>query len=482
MNYINGEWRDGAGPAFQSHNPADNSLVWEGQAADPSQVEAAFAAARSAFSAWGRAPLERRVEIVERYRSELENRRNDLAELISVETGKPRWEGLAEVGAMIGKIDISLKAQAERTGGHVSETAFGHARLAHKPLGVMFVLGPYNFPGHLPNGHIIPALLAGNTVVFKPSEITPGVGEAMVKAWQAAGLPAGVLNLVQGARETGGAALDDANLDGVLFTGSWPTGRFIHETFAGRTGIQLALEMGGNNPLIVWDAHDAEAVARIAIHSAYITAGQRCSCARRLILPDTAFGGEVLEAIVDLSKRLSIGPWNAEPEPFMGPLVSAAAAGNVLNAQADLLKRGGVALRAAERVPGLGEAFVSPGLIDVTGLTVPDEEIFGPMLQVTRVDSFEAAMASANATAYGLSAGLVSDDADLWDRFWVESRAGIVNWNRPTCGAASNMPFGGPGQSGNLRPSAYYAADYCAYPVATQAAPVPERMAIKGVD
>ena len=482
MNFINGEWRDGAGPAFQSHNPADNSLVWEGRAADPGQVEAAFAAARSAFSAWGRAPLERRIEIVERYRGELENRRNELAELISVETGKPRWEGLAEVGAMIGKIDISLKAHAERTGGHVSETAFGHARLAHKPLGVMFVLGPYNFPGHLPNGHIIPALIAGNTVVFKPSEITPGVGEAMVKAWQAAGLPAGVLNLVQGARETGGAALDDTNLDGVLFTGSWPTGRFIHEKFAGRTGIQLALEMGGNNPLVVWDAHDAEAAARIAIHSAYITAGQRCSCARRLILPDTAFGGEVLEAIADLSKRLSIGPWNAEPEPFMGPLVSAAAAGNVLNAQADLLRRGGVALRAAERVPGLGEAFVSPGLIDVTGLDVPDEEVFGPMLQVVRAGSFEAAMKAANGTAYGLSAGLVSDDADLWDRFWVESRAGIVNWNRPTCGAASNMPFGGPGQSGNLRPSAYYAADYCAYPVATQAAPVPERMAIKGVD
>ena len=482
MNFINGEWRDGAGPAFQSHNPADNSLVWEGRAADPGQVEAAFAAARSAFSAWGRAPLERRIEIVERYRGELENRRNELAELISVETGKPRWEGLAEVGAMIGKIDISLKAYAERTGGHVSETAFGHARLAHKPLGVMFVLGPYNFPGHLPNGHIIPALIAGNTVVFKPSEITPGVGEAMVKAWQAAGLPAGVLNLVQGARETGGAALDDTNLDGVLFTGSWPTGRFIHEKFAGRTGIQLALEMGGNNPLVVWDAHDAEAAARIAIHSAYITAGQRCSCARRLILPDTAFGGEVLEAIADLSKRLSIGPWNAEPEPFMGPLVSAAAAGNVLNAQADLLRRGGVALRAAERVPGLGEAFVSPGLIDVTGLDVPDEEVFGPMLQVVRAGSFEAAMKAANGTAYGLSAGLVSDDADLWDRFWVESRAGIVNWNRPTCGAASNMPFGGPGQSGNLRPSAYYAADYCAYPVATQAAPVPERMAIKGVD
>jgi succinylglutamic semialdehyde dehydrogenase len=346
----------------------------------------------------------------------------------------------------------------------------------------MFVLGPYNFPGHLPNGHIVPALLAGNTIVFKPSEMTPAVGEFMAKAWEAAGLPKGVLNLVQGARETGAAALDHGDLDGVLFTGSWGTGKFIHEKFAGRTGIQLALEMGGNNPLVVWDAEDAEAAARVAVHSAYITAGQRCSCARRLILPEGAAGDAVVEAIDRIAGQLSIGRWDADPEPFIGPLVSAQAARGVLAAQDDLLSRGAKAIRKAEPVAELGEAFLRPGLIDVTGVDVPDEEVFGPLIQIVRVASFDDAIAAANDTAYGLSAGLVSDDEALWERFWVEARAGIVNWNRPTCGAASNMPFGGPGQSGNLRPSAFYAADYCAYPVATQAQSKPERMPVKGVD
>ena len=482
MNFIKGVWRDGSGAELVSHNPADNSVVWSGTTAAPDEVDAAFAAARAAFPIWGRLPLAERIAVVERFKAELETRKDELAELISRETGKPRWEGQAEAGAMIGKIDISVKANAERTSGHESETAFGYARLAHKPLGVMFVLGPYNFPGHLPNGHIVPALIAGNTIVFKPSEITPGVGEAMARAWEAAGLPAGVLNLVQGARETGAAALDNDALNGVLFTGSWGTGKFIHEKFAGQTGIQLALEMGGNNPLVVWDAEDAEAAARIAVHSAYITAGQRCSCARRLILPDNAFGEAVTAEIIRLAGELTIDRWDADEAPFIGPLVSARAAQGVLDAQADLIGRGAKALLEVSRVAELGDAFLRPGLLDVTGVDVPDEEVFGPLIQITRVASFDDAIRAANDTAYGLSSGLVSDDEALWDRFWVESRAGIVNWNRPTCGAASNMPFGGPGQSGNLRPSAYYAADYCAYPVATQAARTPERMAIKGVD
>ena len=481
MNFINGHWRDGSAVGFTSTNPADDSLVWQGQAAAPAEVAEAFAAARAAFPAWGRAPLEERIEAVRRYKAELENRKDELADLIARETGKPLWETAGEVGAMIGKVDISIAAHAERSGGYEADTGFGFARMAHKPLGVMCVLGPYNFPGHLPNGHIVPALIAGNTIVFKPSEITPGVGEAMMRAWDAAGLPAGVINLVQGARETGAAALDSAELDGVLFTGSWGTGKFIHEKFAGRPGIQLALEMGGNNPLVIWDAADARAAASIAVHSAFITAGQRCSCARRLIVPRGAAGDAVIAAIIDLADRLTIGKWNDDVQPFIGPLVSARAAQGVLDAQDDLIARGAVVLRKVERV-ALGDAFLRPGLLDVSGIDVPDDEVFGPMLQVIRVASFEDAILVANDTAYGLSAGLVSDSRDLWERFWVESRAGIVNWNRPTCGAASNMPFGGPGQSGNLRPSAYYAADYCAFPVATQAAPEPEYMAIKGID
>ena len=479
--FIDGAWRAGAGAAFVSTDPAHGDTLWSGQAASADDVRDAFAAARSAFADWALAGFEARRQVVERYGEIVKARADEIGELIAKETGKPLWEARGEAGAMAAKVAVSVKAHEERTGRTRTETEFGEQVLDHKPLGVMFVLGPYNFPGHLPNGHIIPALLAGNTVVFKPSELTPAVGALMARCWREAGLPAGVLNLVQGARETGAAALDDPDLDGVLFTGSWPTGSFIHKKFAGRTGIQLALEMGGNNPLAVWEADDAEAAARIAVLSAYITAGQRCSCARRLIVPEGAKGDAIVEAIAAAIPKLPIGSYRNDPEPFMGPLISERAAEAVIAGQDDLLRWGGQAIVRAERHDA-GAAFVSPGLIATDGADMPDEEIFGPLLQVRRAKTFEAAVAEANNTAYGLSAGLITDDDDLWARFWAGSRAGIVNRNRPTTGAASTMPFGGPGQSGNLRPSAYYAADYCAYPVATQAAPKPERMAVKGLD
>jgi len=478
--YIDGRWQGGQGDAFASLDPASGDTVWHGKAASAADVRAAFAAARTAFPQWALTDFETRRAIVERFGAILVERKDQLAELISRETGKPLWEAQGEAGAMAGKIAISIKAREERAGRRVESSDFGEAVLDHKPLGVLFVLGPYNFPGHLPNGHIVPALLAGNTLVFKPSELTPATAALMVECWEEAGLPKGVLNLVQGARETGAAALDDGDLDGVLFTGSWSTGSFIHKKFAGRTGIQLALEMGGNNPLVVWDATDAGAAARIAILSAYISAGQRCSCARRLIVPEGAAGDAVVRAVADMAARLPIAAWNASPEPFMGPLVTPHAADAVIKAQGELTALGGKVLLEAKRLEA-GPAFVSPALIDVTGLETPDHEVFGPLLQVRRAASFEDALKEANNTAYGLAAGLVSDDAGLWKRFWAGSRAGIVNWNRPTTGAASSMPFGGPGQSGNLRPSAYYAADYCAYPVATQAASELASLPVKGI-
>ena len=479
--YVAGRWIEGGAAPFQSIDPASADPVWSGASADPACVREAFAAARGAFADWALTPFEDRRAILERYEAIVRDKADALAELIARETGKPLWETKTEAGAMAAKVGVSIKAYQARTGSTRTETAFGEATLGHKPLGVMFVLGPYNFPGHLPNGHIVPALLAGDTIVFKPSELTPAVGAFMVRCFVEAGVPDGVINLVQGGRETGAAALDDPDLDGVLFTGSWAAGSFIHKTFAGRTGVQLALEMGGNNPLVVWDAADAEAAARIAVLSAYITSGQRCSCARRLIVPTGAAGDAVVDAIAALISQLTIGKWDADPEPFMGPLVTAQAAGQTLKAQADLIAKGARAIVAAEQ-PDAGPAFVSPGLIDVDGVKTEDEEVFGPLLQVRRADSFKAALAEANNTAYGLAAGLVSDDEALWKRFWAGSRAGIVNWNRPTPGAASTMPFGGPGQSGNLRPSAYYAADYCAYPVASQAAHTLERLPVKGFD
>lgn len=475
---IDGAWRPGRGAAVASIDPASGAVVWEGPSASAADVEDAVAAARRASPAWRATPLAERVAIAHAFAAELKTTAQALAALIGREMGKPRWEAEGEAAAMVGKIAISIAAQAERAGARETETAFGRARLAHAAHGVMAVLGPYNFPGHLPNGHIVPALLAGDTVVFKPSELCPAVGAAMAAAWTRAGVPDGVLNLVQGGRETG-AALLSAAIDGVLFTGSVETGLMIHRQFAGRPEVILALEMGGNNPLVVWDVEDVEAAAVIALQSAFITTGQRCSCARRLIIPDGPAGDAVIEALLALIDRARIGPWDAEPEPFMGPLVSEAAAERVLDAQTALNAAGAGVLRAARH--GAGRAFVSPGLVDVSAIETADREVFGPLLQVRAVHTFEDALAEANATRFGLSAGLVSDDPELWARFHAGVRAGIVNWNRPTTGAASSMPFGGPGLSGNHRPSAYYAADYCAYPVASQEADAPERLATRGL-
>jgi succinylglutamic semialdehyde dehydrogenase len=369
---------------------------------------------------------------------------------------------------MIGKVEISISAQAERAAEKRSATSFGEAVLRHRPHGVMAVLGPYNFPGHLPNGHIVPALLAGNSIVFKPSELTPAVGEAMAAAWASAGLPEGVFNLVQGGRETG-AALVASDIDGLLFTGSAAAGMHFRRVLAERPQVIAALELGGNNPLILWDG-DVEEAASIAVQSGFITTGQRCSCARRLIIPGGGAGDAALEAIAALADRVRIGTWDECPEPYMGPLISDAAA---RSARERFTALGGRVIRPLGRIGGRPDSFVTPALIDMTGLDAPDEEIFAPILQVYRVSNFEAAIAAANATRFGLSAGLVTGDDALWKRFLLESRAGVINRNRPTTGAAGAMPFGGTGESGNHRPSAYYAADYCAYPVASFEAATP---------
>ncbi|MET3438599.1 succinylglutamate-semialdehyde dehydrogenase [Sphingomonas sp. 1185] len=443
--------------------PATGETVWSGPTATKADVAAAVVRARVTFRDWRRTSLEQRVAIARSYAAELKARTADLAEQIARETGKPLWETMQEVTTMVGKVELSITAQAERAGEKRSTMPFGESVLRHRPHGVMAVLGPYNFPGHLPNGHIVPALLAGNTVVFKPSELTPAVGAAMAAAWTQAGLPEGVLQVVQGARETG-AALVAADIDGLLFTGSAATGAHFRRALADRPDVILALELGGNNPLIVWDGDVAE-VAALIVQSAYITTGQRCSCARRLILPHGAFGDAVIDAVAELIPHIPIGSW--DENPYIGPLISDAAAAAARAQVATLEAAGARSIVPFGGIAGRSAAFVTPALLDVTGVSVPDEEIFAPVLQVVRVADFDAAVAAANDTRFGLSAGLVTSDDALWERFVLDARAGVVNRNRPTTGAAGAQPFGGIGDSGNHRPSAYYAADYCAYPMAS---------------
>ncbi|WP_306252626.1 succinylglutamate-semialdehyde dehydrogenase [Parvularcula sp. IMCC14364] len=465
--YIDGAWREGAGTSLTSIAPATGETLWTGNTANEADTNEAIAAARQAFASWGKTALDDRLEIIRRFTELLKTNKDTIAAAIAHETGKPLWDAATEAGAMAGKADISLKAYEERTGYKEADAAGATMRLTHRPHGVMAVIGPFNFPGHLPNGHIIPALIAGNTIVFKPSELTPMVAEETVKLWDEAGLPKGVLNLIQGGRAPAEQLVADARISGVLFTGGIEAGRAIHRALGGKPDKILALELGGNNPLIAWDIEDKTSAARIILRSVYITSGQRCTCAKRLIVPEGPEGDSIIKALDTLLDKVRVDKPDADPAPFMGPLVSASAAKDVLDAQEKLLAAGAQAIRQSAQLPQ-GEAFLSPGIIDVTSVTErEDREIFGPLLQVIRVSTFEKALEEANDTSFGLAAGLVSDSKELFGQFISEINAGIVNWNRQTTGASSAAPFGGVGLSGNHRPAGYYAADYTAWPMAS---------------
>ncbi|MES2758404.1 MAG: succinylglutamate-semialdehyde dehydrogenase [Pseudomonadota bacterium] len=466
-NYIGGEWLPGSGVELATIDPSTGRQTWSSNESTFDDVARAAQAARDSFEQWAATPLDERIAVCTRFRDLLKQDAEQLAQVIAEEVGKPLWEARTEVATMANKVDISVQAYAARTGASAAKVADGTAVLRHRPHGVFGVFGPYNFPGHLPNGHIVPALIAGNTVVFKPSEYAPRTAVKTVELWQQAGLPAGVINLVNGGRNTGIALGQQPLLDGVLFTGSCQTGVALHKQFGGQPGKMLALEMGGNNPLVVWDVVDVDAAVHHAVMSAFISAGQRCTCARRLIVQDTPAGAAFVKRLVEVAATLTVGPSNSEPQPFMGPVVSNAVAAMLVQAQAGMVAKGGVTLLQMRQLdPNAG--FVTAGIVDVTGAKgIADEEWFGPLLQVIRVADFDSAIKVANATEFGLAAALLSNDEALWKRFSEQARAGIVNWNRPTTGAASSAPFGGVGKSGNHRPSAYYAADYCAYPVAS---------------
>ena len=466
-NYINGSWLPGRGDELVTVDPSTGRQSWISRESSAADVDQAVQAARARFESWALTPLEERIAVCARFRDLLKENTEELARTIAEEVGKPLWEARTEVTTMANKVDISVQSHASRTGEVAAKVADGNAVLRHRPHGVFAVFGPYNFPGHLPNGHIVPALIAGNTLVFKPSEYAPRTAVKTVQLWERAGLPPGVLNLVNGGRATGVALSQHPGLDGLLFTGSSQTGVALHRQFAGQPGKMLALEMGGNNPLVVWDVQDIDAAVHHTVMSAFISAGQRCTCARRLVVQDTPEGDAFVRRLVEVAAKLSVGPSDAELQPFMGPVVSSAVAARLVQAQADMAAKGGTVLLQM-RQPNPDAGFVTAGIVDVTHASgIADEEWFGPLLQIVRVKDFDSAIKAANATEFGLAAALLSKDEALWKRFSVQARAGIVNWNRPTTGAASTAPFGGVGKSGNHRPSAYYAADYCAYPVAS---------------
>ena len=463
MQFIGGQWIEGKGARLVSVSPIDGSVVWEGNEADETQVDDAFAAASSAFEGWAGRRLEQRLQIIEAFTQLVRDEKESLGEVICREVGKPLQESIGEAGAVAAKLDLTHQALVTRRGeeSHVLGQRVG--RIEYRPLGVVSVFGPFNFPMHIANGQILPALLCGNTVVFKPSELTPWSAERMVKLWESAGLPPGVLNLVQGGITPGQAILRQRALRGLFFTGSRNTGVKLREALAARLEVLLALELGGNNPLVIHDPDSVEQAVETTIQSAFVSSGQRCTCVRRLIVTEPC--ESFLEVLATKTREVSVGHPLTD-DVMMGPLVHDQAAAQVLAEQDRLLGSGGFCIVRSES-HAAGAAYVTPGIVDVTGCSaVTDDELFGPLLQVTRVADLEEAIQIANQTEFGLSAGIVCKRRDDFEKFRSRVSAGLINWNLPTTGASGRLPFGGLGHSGNHRPAGFFTVDFCNQAVA----------------
>ena len=467
---------------FTSTDPVTGETLWEGPAADEAEVAAALAAAHAAQPGWAAAGRDARVAALRRFAGLAREAAPELAELIAAEAGKTLADATAEAGLLAAKADATLAADEARRVEPFRLPNGSEARLTHRPVGVLAVLGPFNFPVHLPNGQITPALLAGDAVLFKPSEKTPACGAFLANLWNRAGLPGGVMQVVQGGRETAVALTDPARehaVDGTLFTGGRPAGLALSKAYAAHPEKMLALELGGNNPVVAHDLTPGtlDAAVKLVLASAFATSGQRCTCARRLIVTLGATG--LPAAVAAAAEAMTAGHFRDGPAsgasgasggPDLGPLIDAAAADAVLAAEEAWLAAGATALLRLRRDPQR-PAVLRPGVLDVTGVTPPDglrdREVFGPLLTVTRVGTLVEAIAAANDTAYGLAAALFTAEPSHFDCFAAEVRAGIVNLNAPTTGASGKLPFGGLGHSGNHRPAGAAALDFCRDPVAS---------------
>ena len=456
---------------MKSINPYSGEIIWSGEPHTKQQINKALALLKTNFETnYSFADM---ALTLRKYQKILTENHAILSKAISEETGKMQWEADAEVTACINKIELSITAHSLRTPSIEQTTATSTNRILRKPIGVLAVFGPYNFPAHLPNGHIVPALLAGNSIAFKPSELTPKVGAMLVEYLYQAGISPQQLQLIQGEKTVGIELSQHKNIDGILFTGSYETGKALHQNYSGQIDKMLALELGGNNPLVIdaiADITDIDSAVYNSIMSAFISSGQRCTCARRLIVIKSKNSDIFLEKLIIATQQLKVGSYLDNPEPFLGPLISLQAAKNVVKSYKNLVKSGAKELVTMKQISA-NKPLLSAGLLAIPNnakmAEIVDTEIFGPLLQVYTVDNLQQAIDLANATDYGLAAAIFTDNDKHWQLFQNQINAGIINRNQPTTGAKSDMPFGGIGNSGNFRPSGFYAAEYCSYPVAS---------------
>ncbi len=454
QNYIGGKWTDSASAeTFEDVNPAHRSdVIGRFPASGEVDVNQAAAAARDAFLTWSRTPAPQRGEILRRIGNLLTQRKDEIAFEMTREMGKPFVETRGDVQEAI---DTAYYAASEtrRLFGHTvpSELRNKFNMTIRRPVGVVGVITAWNFPVAVPTWKIFPALAAGNTVIFKPSDDAPHTGMLLVHVLIEAGVPDGVVNLVQGNGSVGALLVGHPDVNAITFTGSSETGSQIGEV-CGRMHKRFSMEMGGKNPQIVMDDADLDLAVEGVLWGAFGTTGQRCTATSRLILHESIHD-EVVERIVTRARDLRLGYGN-EDGVEVGPLINQKGFDKVTKYLRIGQEEGAEVVLGGERANGEGlddGYFFAPTVfVGVTrDMRIAKEEIFGPVLSVFKVSSYEEAVEIANDTRYGLSSSIYTRDVNLAFRAMHDIEAGITYVNGPTIGAEAHMPFGGVKDTGN---------------------------------
>ncbi len=447
-HFIGGEWA--GGEATENLNPSDlDDVVGLYACGGEAEVAQAVAAARAAFPAWAASGLEARLDILDRIGGELIARKAELGELLAREEGKTRAEGVGEVGRA-GQFFRYYAAETLRLLGEVADSVRPgiEVQVRREPLGVIGIITPWNFPTAIPAWKIAPALAYGNCVVFKPAELVPASAWALAEIISRSGLPAGVFNMVMGAgREVGQAIVDSPGVDAITFTGSVETGRRIARGAVERMA-KVQLEMGGKNPLVVLDDADLEVAVGAAVNGAFFATGQRCTASSRLIVTE-AIHDRFVAALSERMSALKVGH-ALDPDSQIGPVVDERQLERNLSyldigaSEGARLAAGGQRLNRRTRGHYMAPALFTEARND---MRIAREEIFGPIAAVIRVKDYETALATANDTEFGLTAGIVTASLKHASHFRRQAQAGAVMVNLPTAGTDYHVPFGGRGES-----------------------------------
>jgi succinylglutamate-semialdehyde dehydrogenase len=456
-NFINNTFLAAGNMLITSYDPSKNFKPVFSVKTDLAHVELAVGAARQALPSWQLISFDERKKYLLALKASFIKHEQTFAQAISQETGKIMSEALVEAKNLSARVDLTLEHGLKRVATEFfiqqrSETRY-HSQ------GVLAAIGPYNFPAHLVNSHVIPALLTSNTVVIKPSELCPWVGEIYASCFLEAGFPAGVVNLIHGDKAISQALCVNSNIDGVLFTGSYTTGRALKELLLDQPHKLLALEMGGKNFAVVMDDADPKQAVLEIIQGAFLTAGQRCTATSRVLIHEKIYD-RIASVLIKLASNL--------PVNFYGPLASKAALEKFLHTLARAREEGAHVLLEAQSHEH--SALVTPAIYQVSSDHPTNgflsEELFGPHICLEKFSTLSQAITRVNQSPFGLSNAIFTLDTSNSERFYHETKSGVLNINRSTNGAFGNMPFGGINKSGNQRPAGIDAVRYTSFPVA----------------